>query len=133
MRMFYVDHNVVPRNENALVCFVPLKKKKKNSVTAGGKKGGGGGSENFFSLSVAKLMFHLLHTLLERDVHAWTLQMSTHEHRQKWTFVKQILIVHAYGPRRRPRVDIAKVHDKVHLWTSHKVPTEDPKKEILFF
>jgi hypothetical protein len=34
-------------------------------------------------------------------------------------FVKQVLMVHAQGPRRRPRVDIAKVHAQ----TTHKVGT----------
>ncbi len=52
--------------------------------------------------------------------------------RKIWTFVKQIIVVHSNGPRRRPRVDLGEVHDEVHLWTSHKVTSVDPKK-ILFF
>ncbi len=58
-------------------------------------------------------------TLLENDVHAWTLEMSTRGHRGKWTFVKQISMDLAHGPRRRPRMDIAKVHAQ----TTHEVGT----------
>jgi hypothetical protein len=45
--------------------------------------------------------------------------MSTPGHRRKWTFVKQISMDLAHGPRQRPRVDIAKVHAQ----TTHKVST----------
>jgi hypothetical protein len=48
--------------------------------------------------------------------------------REKWTFVKQILMVHGDGPRRRRRVDIA----EVHVWTLCKAPgVAHPKKEII--
>jgi hypothetical protein len=59
------------------------------------------------------------HSLLESMVHEWTLKWSTRGDREKWTFVKQVLMVHAHGPRRRPRVDIANVHAQ----TTHKVGT----------
>ncbi len=49
-------------------------------------------------------------TLLERDVHGWTSKWSTRGGRKKRTFVKQILMVHARGPCRRPRVDVVQSH-----------------------
>jgi hypothetical protein len=63
--------------------------------------------------------------LLERDVHEWTSKWSTRGERKKWTFVKHILMVHGDGPRRRPRVDIS----KVHAWTLHKAPSVVPPKK----
>jgi hypothetical protein len=58
-------------------------------------------------------------TLLESVVHEWTSKWSMRGDHKKWTFVKQVLMAHAHGPRRRPRVDIAKVHAQ----TTHKVGT----------
>jgi hypothetical protein len=60
-----------------------------------------------------------LPTLLERDVHGWTSKWSTRGERKKWTFVKQILMVHARGPCRRPRVDDAEVHASL-VWATQK-------------
>ncbi len=52
------------------------------------------------------------------------------ENAKKWTFVKQILMVHARGPCQRPRVDIA----QVHAWTLCKVTSVGhPKKNVHYF
>jgi hypothetical protein len=74
----------------------------------------------------------LYQPLLETDLHEWTSKWSTRGERKKWTFVKQILVAHSNGPPRRPRVDLGEVHDEVHSWTSHKVPSVDPKKNPIF-
>jgi hypothetical protein len=68
-------------------------------------------------------------TLLERDVHEWTSKWSTRGEREKWKFVKQILMVHAHGPCRRPRVG----HAKVHAWTLCKVTSVGPQKKVHYF
>jgi hypothetical protein len=68
-------------------------------------------------------------TLLESNVLAWTLQMSTHgrcKNVHLWTCFQN---VHARWRRRRPLVDIA----KVHAWTSFcNVTNEDLKKNFFF-
>ncbi len=74
------------------------------------------------------LEFDIRTSLLERYVHEWTSKWSTSGEREKWTFVKQILMVHGDGPRRCPRMDIA----KVHTWTLNKAPSvAPPKKKIM--
>jgi hypothetical protein len=67
--------------------------------------------------------------LLERDVHAWTLQMSTRGHLHKWTFVKKFEMP--------MQMDLT----NVHAWTAprstrghgRKSPVWIPKSKTDFF
>jgi hypothetical protein len=88
------------------------------------------GEEMFERKAFDETFNFTVNTLLERDVHEWTSKWSTRGQREKWTFVKQILMVHAHGPCRRPRVDIA----EVHAWTLCQVTSVGhPKKNIKYF